>query len=130
MPAPLLVNVPVLVVIASDTVTLPAPVKVKFCVPVIASPLDTSKVNVPDVLPIVVAPAKVTKPLIVLLPDVFKIAPVPPPDPVTPIASAIVMPPDNDNCAPSEMVTPPAEVPSALLFEAANTPFDTVIAPV
>ena len=48
VPDPSLVNVPVLVVIGSATVTLPDPPKVILKVPVIASPLATSNVNVPE----------------------------------------------------------------------------------
>ena len=48
VPSPSLVNVPVLVVIGSATVVLPAPPKVKLNVPESTFPLATSKVNVPE----------------------------------------------------------------------------------
>ena len=46
VPAPSLVKLPVLVVIGSATVILPAPPKVKLNVPVMPSPDVTSKVSV------------------------------------------------------------------------------------
>ena len=48
IPDPSLVNVPVLIVIGSGTVIFPDPPKVKLNVPVIALPLETSKVNVSE----------------------------------------------------------------------------------
>ena len=48
VPDPSLVNVPVLVAIGSATVIFPAPPRIKLKVPVIALPLATSKVNVPE----------------------------------------------------------------------------------
>ena len=48
VPTPSLVNVPVLVAIGSGTEIFPDPPKVKLNVPVIAFPLATSKVNVPE----------------------------------------------------------------------------------
>ena len=48
VPDPSLVNVPVLVAIGSATVVLPDPPKVMLYVPVIALPVATSNVNVPE----------------------------------------------------------------------------------
>ena len=97
-----------------------------------ALPLATSNVKVPKVLPIVVAAPKVTKPVIVLAPLLFNMAPklsTPTPFAVL-IASAIVMPPCNASVAPDVMDTPPADVPSAPLFVATSVPAVIDVAPV
>ena len=97
-----------------------------------ALPLATLKVNVPAVLPMVVAAPNVTKPVIVLEPLLLRIAPSPPtPVPLAVlIASAIVIPPCNTSVAPAEIETPPALVPTAPLFAAIKVPAVIEVAPV
>ena len=76
------------------------------------------------------AAAKVTNPEIVLLPEVFTIAPLPPtPVPDTVMESAKLIPPESDNVAPSAIVVPPAEVPRALLLLIETVPVLIVVVP-
>ena len=109
---------------------LPAPVKVRFwLVPVMALPEATSKVKVPAVLPMVVEPVTVIAPVMVLLSELFKIAPaLPTPTPLALIVLAIEMLLESAKVAPDAIVT--AEVPKAELFEIANVPALIVVAPV
>ena len=67
IPLPSLVKVPVLMVIGSATVILPAPPKVKANVPVIPLPDATSKVKVPASELILAALPNVMAPVSVLL---------------------------------------------------------------
>ena len=83
-------------------------------------------------LPIVVAAPKVTKPVMVLSPLLFKIAPSPPtPVPLTVlIASAMVMSPWRAKVAPDVIEVAPAFVPNEPLFAAINVPAVIEVAPV
>ena len=95
-PIPSLIIAPVLIEIASLTVTLPDPPKVilKLEIPVIAFPLATSKVNVPESELILNAEDCVIAPLYVLSPKIFLITPVPlTPVPLTVSASAPIVTP-------------------------------------
>ena len=100
--------------------------------PVSALLLATSNVNVPAVLPMVVAAPNVTKPVIVLEPLLLRIAPrLPTPAPLAVLmASAIVIPPCNASVAPEVIETPPALVPTAPLLAATNVPAVMEVAPV
>ena len=76
----------------------------------------------------------VTKPVIVFVPLVLRIAPfglLVNPSPLTVIGSAIaVNEPDSDNSAPDATVVAPAVVPRAELLLIATTPAEIVVVPV
>jgi hypothetical protein len=131
-PLPDFVSVEIGVSIGSDTVMLPAPVKVIAGVPDEASKAlpEVLKVNVPAVLPMVAAAESVTAPVTVLLFATFKRAPAPEPEP------AIVNGSATDKLEPSNCTEPVPltsvrvlELPSATERFTVNTPADTVVRP-
>ena len=80
------------------------------------------------------AAANVTKPVIVFVPLVLRIAPfgLPVnPRPLTVIGSVIaVNEPESDNSAPDDTVVPVPEPPNDEFFVIATTPADTLVRPV
>lgn len=131
VPAPDLVSVPEPVAMASVIEILPAPVKVKL-EPISLIVVDAlSIVNVPRVLPTVVAPEKVMSPVSELFPELFKIAPaLLTPTPTAVIFSAIETPPCNAKDALLEIEVIPAVVPKAVLFAAMSVPALIVVLPI
>ena len=116
VPVPALVSVPVLVLMDPWMAMLPAPSRVRLCVPYKAMPLVGARVSVPASLAMLVAPASATLVVSVLLPLILRTAPKPPkPVPFTLRTSAVVIPPCRPSVAPALTKVSPAPAPSAPL---------------
>ena len=114
----------------SATVTLPAPPTVRFCVPVMALPVETLRLRVPASELMREAPAKVIKPEIVLSPEMLRRAP--PelmPVPVRLIASALAGVAVSSSAALFATVVEPLVLPRALASETRSAPALTLMAP-
>jgi hypothetical protein len=129
VPALDLVKVPVPIATAPEIVVVPMPSTVRF-VFVPDTPFDKVKVDDASTW-ISDAPPKLTTPEIVFEPAVLRSAPADDePVPVMVIGSPSEIPPDTANVPPSETVVAPAGVPSAVAFDTASVPTETVVAPV
>lgn len=132
-PVPSLRSVPDPIAIGSTTMTSPAPSNLTFLfAAVIASPEATLKVSCPASLWILELASRVTRPAMVLLPEVLRSAPFEPtPSPLRLIGSATSMSPATESVPPDVTDVPPAVEPSALAWLAAMVPPEAiVVAPV
>jgi hypothetical protein len=127
------VSVEIGVSIGSDTVMLPAPVKVIAGVPDEASKAlpEVSNVNVPAVLPTVAAVLRVTELVTVLV--FAKLSSAPLPEPLPPIVNgSAIERPEPSKCTAPVLATSvtPSVVPSAKFLATLNTPAVTLVVPV
>ena len=131
VPEPSFVTAVAPVATGSGMVTLPEPVTVSAKLPATPFPLDTSIVSVPEFDLIVDAAASVTVPVIVLLPEALTMTPlllIPVPATVSGSVMA-VRPPEMLSTAPSAIVVPAEDAPSAEFDPTITVPVEIVVDP-